>query len=173
MKQINLNIKTFSLAIPIFSLLFIFLYEKNSKAFDSEYSKAFAEFIQVLYNNTQTATGKANNLCVFGDDDISSQLLARSKTINLTEATAKKVRDKDCRLVYVAKNKERFVKSFIDDINKSGVATVATFDSFTNNGGMISVDVGRRDFELTVNVGVLKKSGVKLDSSITGLIVER
>lgn len=152
----------------------IFLSEKNSKAFDGEYSKAFADFIQVLYNNTQTVNGKANNLCVFGDDDISSQLLAKGKNIiDVNNANPKRIREKECRVIYIAKNKERFVKAFIDDFNKGGAATVATFESFTNNGGMIFVDVGRRDFELTVNVSVLKKSGVKLDSSITGLIVEK
>jgi hypothetical protein len=48
---------------------------------------------------------------------------------------------------------------------------VSTFNSFVDNGGMMFVDVGRRDFELTINSQTFKASGVKLDSSIMALII--
>ena len=69
------------------------------------------------------------------------------------------------------KDNEKFIKSFIGIFNHSGALTVATFDSFTNDGGMVFIDLGRRDFELTLNTQAFKGSGAKLDSSITALII--
>ncbi len=132
---------------------------------------AFAEFIKAVYSNTQTIS-KAENLCVYGSDGVASILEAEIEK-NIVILRDEQKSGAGCRVVYVAKSKSRFVRSFIDSFNKSGALTVATFSSFVNDGGMMSVEPGRRTFELTVNSEELKKSSAKIDSSITGLIVDK
>lgn len=144
----------------------------QANAFEGEFSKAFAEFIQVLYSNTQAAN-KGSHLCVYGNDDVSSRIEAKNVSMVFLDDNvhSKNNRYKECRIIYVAKDKEKFVKSFIDVFNKSGALTLAVFDSFVNNGGMLFIDLGRRDFELVVNAKAFKASGIRLDSAFTGLII--
>ncbi len=133
--------------------------------------EAFSEFIRVLYVNTESAR-KSNKLCVFGYDGISSILEAKEiKDLRFIEDKDKNY--DNCRIIYVAKNKSRIVRSFIGSFNKAGAVTVATFDEFVVDGGMIMVDIGRRNFELTVNSEVFSRSSAKIDSSITALIISK
>ncbi len=168
MKNINGKIRNI-----LFSLILCCAWAFNFEAQayeDDDVAKAMAEFIEALVQNTQTVN-RGNSLCIFGSDDISSYLLATEKNaLTLEEDVNKKQAHKSCRIIYVAKNKEKFVRSFISILNQSGAPTVAVFESFVNNGGMIFIDIGRRDFELTLNLPALKASGAKLDSSITSLI---
>ena len=55
--------------------------------------------------------------------------------------------------------------------NKKGALTIAMFPGFIADGGMMHVSIGRRNFELTVNEMAIKRSGIKIDSSIISLIV--
>lgn len=138
---------------------------------DDDISKALADFISTLMLNTQTVN-RGTSLCIYGSDDISQYLVNKEKISSvLDEDISKKHSYKHCRIIYIAKNKEKYVRSFIDILNQAGAPTVATFESFVNNGGMIFVDIGRRDFELTVNSQSFKASGAKIDSSIMALIV--
>ncbi len=143
--------------------------QAKARASESEFSQVFAEFVGTLYANTQTVT-KASSMCVYGDDDVSIRIATVFKNAITIEDGSKKIY-RECRIIYVARNKERFVKSFIANLNQSSALTVATFESFSGNGGMMFIDVGRRDFELTVNSQTFKASGVKLDSSIMALII--
>ncbi len=154
--------------------MLICLHFATSKAlaFDHEFSHAFASFIETMYMSVQT-TNKASLICVYGNDDISLRFQSRTKLVVFLDSdiASKKNRYNDCRIIYVAKDNEKFVKSFIGTLNRSGALTVATFDSFTNDGGMVFIDLGRRDFELTINTQAFKGSGAKLDSAITALII--
>lgn len=144
----------------------------KANAFDGEVSKAFADFIQVLYSSTQSSN-KGTDLCVYGNDDVSSRIDVKNVSLVFLDDNigSRKNHYKECRLIYVARDKEKFVKSFIDVLNRSGALTLAVFDSFVNDGGMLFIDLGRRDFELTVNAKAFKASGIKLDSAFTGLII--
>ena len=51
------------------------------------------------------------------------------------------------------------------------ILTISTFEEFIDNGGMIQVDMGRRDFELIVDVRLLHASQIKLDTLSTNLII--
>lgn len=140
--------------------------------YDPELAQAFASFIETMAGSVQTVNRGAT-ICLYGNDDVTLRIQSRGKSVIFLDAdiASKKNRYSECRIIYVAKDNEKFVKSFIGVFNKSGALTVAAFDSFVNDGGMVFVDLGRRDFELTVNAKVFRASGVKLDSSVTGLII--
>lgn len=150
----------------------MYLVPSKALAYDPEVSQAFASFIETMFISVQT-TNKGSAICVYGNDDIALRIQSQGKAAVFLndDIASKKNRYHDCRVIYVAKDNEKFVKSFIGTLNKSGALTVAAFDSFVNDGGMVFVDLGRRDFELTVNSQSFKSSGAKLDSSITALII--
>jgi len=140
--------------------------------YDPELAKAFASFIETMTVSVHSAN-KGAAICIYGSDDITVRLQSGSKNVITLEheVTSKKNRYQDCKIIYVAKDNEKFAKSFIATFNKSGALTIAAFDSFVNDGGMVFIDLGRRDFELTINVGTFKASGIKLDSAIAALII--
>lgn len=143
--------------------------QTKALAAEGEFAQVFAEFINNLYVNTQTVT-KASTMCIYGDDDVAIRINTIFKNAIVIEDGNKRIY-KECRVIYVAKNKERLVKAFIANLNQSSALTVSTFESFVGNGGMMFIDTGRRDFELTINSQTFKASGVKLDSSIMALII--
>ncbi len=145
---------------------------KAIAAHDPEVSQAFASFIETMHASVQTVN-KSSSICIYGSDDISLRMQSQNKLVVILDVNtaSKKNYYGECRIIYVAKDSEKFVKSFIETLNRSGALTVAAFDSFVNDGGMVFIDLGRRDFELTVNSQAFKKSGVKLDSAITALII--
>ena len=160
--------------IKVFTVALICSHFAASKALalDPEISQAFASFIEIMHASVQT-TNKGSMICIYGNDDISLRFKSRTKLVAFLDAdiTSKKNHYSNCRIIYVAKDNEKFIKSFIEIFNRSGALTVATFDSFTNDGGMVFIDLGRKDFELTLNTQAFKGSGAKLDSSITALII--
>ncbi len=155
--------------LRIFLMIALMAAPQKVFAFD-ETAKAFADFIEALYISTQTAN-KEPSICIFGSDDISTYLSTKEKSKIIPEDASISKSANGCRVVYIAKSKEKLVKSFIGAFNQSKTVTIANFDSFVNNGGMIFVDLGRRDFELTVNFKTFKASGARLDSAIAALII--
>ena len=160
------------ISIAIAPLLLIRFAMLEALAYDPEVSQAFASFIETMYLGVQTVN-KSSSICIYGSDDISLRIQSQGRDVIFldTDIASKKNYYGSCRIIYVAKDNEKFVKSFIGTFNRSGALTVAVFDSFVNDGGMVFVDLGRRDFELTVNSQAFKKSGAKLDSSISALII--
>ena len=157
--------------ITILAVLSVLIQTVN--AADRSFDEALAQFLMGgVYTNTETTT-KADKFCLYGSDGITIHIVSDNNIVILDENNGNKEKYKKCRLIYVAKNKEKLVKSFIDNMNNSGALTIATFANFVSDGGMLFVDVGRRNFELTVNTASFKKSGVKLDSSIVGLIINK
>ena len=159
----------------ILQIISIQIYILNANAYENDLSRAFADFIMSIYSNTQT-TNKANSICIYGSDDISAQIVATNDRINIItfNDNGKSFNTKDCRIIYIAKSKEKFVKFFISNLAQSpngSALTIAVFDSFISNGGTMFIDVGRRGFEPIINLKVFKASGIRLDSSITNLIV--
>lgn len=168
MEKLKKKISALVVRISLFAL--ILAVPQKSFAYD-EMSKAFGDFIEALYNSTQT-TNRENLICLYGSDDVASYLVFKEKIKVIKEDDQLTVKSiANCRVIYVAKSRERFVKSFVGAFNQSGAINVATFESFVDNGGMIFIDLGRRDFELTVNAKAFKASGAKLDSAIAALII--
>ncbi len=146
----------------------------KAKAGDLELAQAFASFINTVSIAAQTSN-KGSLICLYGEDEIAVRL--RSSIPNVTildmNIASKRNNYRNCKLIYVAKNTEKSVKSFIGVLNKSQALTVSAFESFVDDGGMIFIGLGRRDFELTVNEQNFKASGVRLDSSITALFINK
>lgn len=156
------------------TILSVILFAK-SFANEAQYYTAFARFIKLIYQNTESAN-MSDKFCVFGYDDVSirfSSIIDKKQLIFLPEDLDENKSYSQCRVIYYAKSKMRVTKYSMNILNKSKSLTVAIFNDFVSDGGMIFVDVGRRNFELIVNSDIFKKSKVRLDSSITGLIVEK
>lgn len=145
----------------------------NAYSSDDIRDKALAGFIEHIYSNVTTSRS-GNNLCIFGSDGIALRLKANidKNFIDLGEDIDPARDYKDCKVVYIARSKEKEAKYSVNFFNEKGVLTIAVFPSFIADGGMMSVEIGRRNFELLANDIMLNKFGVKIDSSIAALIVE-
>jgi hypothetical protein len=66
---------------------------------------------------------------------------------------------------------ERGLRIELDRLTEKKILTIAIFEGFTNMGGMIQIQLGRRNFELTVSPKLLRAAGVKLDVLATNLII--
>ncbi len=150
--------------------MIIFNLFKVEKAYSfDDMDAAYSKFIMFVNENISSRNG-SHNLCLYGSDDIVSYFLSLKdgKFINLDQEFA---RYKDCKLIYVAKNKEKYVKTFIDNFNSSGAVTISIFESYIGKGGAIFIGVGRRNFELSVDSNILEKNLTKIDSSVKEFMV--
>lgn len=145
----------------------------NAYSSDDIRDKALAGFIEHIHGNVTTSRS-GSNLCIFGSDGIALRLKGNiSKNFIDLGEDIDPVKDyKDCKVVYIARSKEKEVKYSVNFFNDKGVLTIAVFSSFIADGGMMSVEIGRRNFELSVNDIALKEFGIRIDSSIAALIVE-
>lgn len=157
----------------IFILLIFSFFSINVGATDVNRNKAFAGFIKHIHSNTKTVRG-GSDFCIFGSDEVSLRIksMANKNFVDLGDEIDYDKDYSNCRVIYIAKNKEKEAKYSVNFFNDKGALTIAIFPSFISDGGMMSIDIGRRNFELLVNDMVLKKFGVKIDSSIAALIVE-
>ena len=145
----------------------------NAHSSDDIRDKALAGFIEHIYGNVTTSRS-GTNLCIFGSDGIALRLKSSigKEFIDLGEDIDPIKDYKDCKVVYIARSKQKEAKYSVNFFNDKGVLTIAVFSSFISDGGMMSVEIGRRNFELSVNDIVLKEFGIRIDSSIAALIVE-
>ena len=76
-----------------------------------------------------------------------------------------------CRAIYVSAENATNLKVYLDGMAKEKILTISTFEQFVDNGGMIQVGMGRRDFELIVDVKSLHAAQIKLDTLSANLII--
>jgi len=132
-----------------------------------EEASAFASFIEDLVHSTNTP--KRGVICFIGSDIVSKAIAGQDKTIidldkDPTKYTA-------CKAIYIAQGKEKGLRSEMIKFNKNKILTIAVFDGFTESGGMIQVQMGRRNFELILNTKEIKEAGVRLNALITSLVI--
>lgn len=156
--------------LKIISLFFfaLFISAKEVRSEGREEMLDFADFIEHLVNTTKFEN-KGSAICTFGNDDISVALNAKYKALNLSLYPEKY---KTCKAVYIAQIMGK--KILIDQMNKfhnAKIMTIGTFEGFTESGGMVEVQAGRRNFELLVNSKMIKESGILLNSLIIDLII--
>ncbi len=159
----------FKILKPITALL-LSLFALSNDAFaditDKEEATAFAGFIQDLVQTTQTV--KPGVICHFGSDEI-SRIIDQNKTaIDLDREPAKFT---SCKAIYVATGMRKGISSDIAKFNKNKIMTIAIFDEFTENGGMVQVQMGRRSFELILNSKTAKESSVRLNALSMSLVI--
>ncbi len=134
---------------------------------DKEEAIAFTNFIKQLVSSSHTT--KTGKFCLLGSDEISQAILSQDRqAINLTTNPQDYG---ECIAVYISRSQQKGLRAEIEKFNKNKIITIATFDGFTESGGMIQVQMGRRDFELVVNPKELKESGVRLSALISNLII--
>ena len=133
---------------------------------DNDEALAFASFIQELVHKTQTV--KPGVICSIGNDEISRIISQEKNFINLDTDGSKVA---SCKAIYIAMGREKNIKSDLLKFSNNRILTIAVFDGFIENGGMLQVQMGRRNFELILNAKTLKESGIKLSPLVTDLII--
>jgi hypothetical protein len=159
------NPNTFIAVLLSFALL---LCANSVRAMDLEESSAYASFIKDIVSSTKIV--KKGKFCVFGSDEVAKALMYQNPQIIKIGDEGKRSYDK-CNSIYISQGMERGLRIELDKLIKKKILTIAIFDGFTNMGGMIQVQLGRRNFELTVNSNLLKAASVKLDVLATNLII--
>ena len=138
-----------------------------ARSLDNDEVFAFANFIYDLVKTSQIP--KSGAFCILGNDEVAKLLFDRDKNIVDLDHHPKK--HESCKAIYISQGKEKILRSELARFGKSKVLTIAIFEDFTEIGGMVRVDMGRRNFELTVNSKAMKEAGIKLNSLATSLII--
>ncbi len=134
---------------------------------ESDEAAAYANFIQNLV--TKSTVTKKGAFCIFGHDAVARSLAGGAGNVVIRDDGADAYRK--CRAVYISVESIANLKSRLGEMMKDKILTISTFEEFVENGGMIQVGMGRRDFELTVDVKLLYAAQIKLDTLSTNLIV--
>lgn len=135
---------------------------------DREEALAFASFIKDLIHGTQTSKS-GTSICYVGSDEISRIIAEGDKgSIDVTRDLQK---IPSCKAVYVSNGLQKGVSVELAKLNKYHVMTIAIFDEFTMNGGMVQVQLGRRNFELVINQKAMRESGIRLSGLHLGLVI--
>lgn len=151
----------------IIFLLFLFAPSQSFAVMDSEEAAAFAGFIQDLVHTTQTKK-QSGALCSSGSDEI-SKIMAQEK--NFIDLDRQPARFTSCKAIYIALGKQKGFMTDVAKFNKNKILTVAVFDGFTESGGMVQVQIGRRNFELTLNSKAMKEASVRLNALAMSLVI--
>lgn len=162
--QMPLFLHKYKIIIAVFLSFFI---SYQAKAMNDVEARAYASFIQDLINSASMS--KAGQVCTYGNDEISNLILMQDgKAINLDNAQDKIAK---CKAIYISKGSEKILKLEINNFTKNKIMTIGVFEGFVNNGGMVQVQVGRRDFEVTLNYKEVKMAGIRLNALILGLVI--
>lgn len=140
--------------------------DASADSIDKEEAIAFAGFIKDLVHTTQTV--KPGAICHVGSDEISRIIDQDKATIDLDLEPS---RFTSCKAIYIATAMKKGVGSDIAKFNKNKIMTIAIFDEFTENGGMVQVQMGRRSFELILNAKLAKESSVRLNALSMSLVI--
>ncbi len=134
---------------------------------EADEAAAYANLIHNLVS--KSSISRKGALCVFGNDSVAKSLRRSSENVavshNLEESRRK------CRAIYVSAENATNLKVYLDGMAKEKILTISTFEQFVDNGGMIQVGMGRRDFELIVDVKSLHAAQIKLDTLSANLII--
>jgi hypothetical protein len=129
---------------------------------------AYANFIQNLVNNSSIKK-RRGSFCIYGNDPVARALMASEDNVSIKQAN---IRDSyECKAVYISVENIMSLRSYLNDLASNKILTIGTFDEFVENGGMIQVEMGRRNFELVADVKTLNSAQIKLDTLSTNLIV--
>ncbi len=163
----KINFINHEFAAVFLALLFI-ITNSFAGAGDEDEASAYVSFIETIVQTTQ-GLNTHGVLCVLGSDEISKIIAASVKSvINLNSDPSKYT---SCKAIYIAKDKNKNVRTYIEQFNSKKILTIATFDGFTEGGGLLQIETGRRNFELTLNTEVAKKTGIKLNALALSLVI--
>lgn len=130
---------------------------------------AYANFIQNLVNSSNVKK-REGSFCIYGNDMVARSLMKSGGNVVIKNPHLDSSRH--CKAVYVSIENIVSLRSYLSSLSSNNILTIGTFDEFVENGGMIQVGMGRRDFELVVDVRALNSAQIKLDTLSTNLIVK-
>lgn len=153
--------------VTFFATSFFIMFNCFASVMDSEEASAFASFIQDLIHTTQTS--KHGPICGIGSDEVLKAMAGQDRTFVDLDHDPKKYLS--CKAVYISMGRQKGLGAEIAKFNKAKILTIAIFDGFTEMGGMVQVELGRRNFELTLNSKEVKAAGVRLNALATSLVI--
>lgn len=109
-------------------------------------------------------------LCTIGDDELTHHLEEldgrniRSRNLITKDVTSEE--SKDCYLLYIAYSEIKNYRDIIYELGDSPVLTVASFDNFAINGGMIELQREDGQTRLNININSIRSSGLELSSRL-------
>jgi hypothetical protein len=156
-----------NLKITAFLIFFFISFNCFSGIVEEDEAENFANFIQTLINTSQTAKNGAT--CIFGNDRVSKFIANREK--NFIDLNLDPKKFNSCKAIYIAQEREKTLRSELVKFHNNKILTLATFDGFIEMGGLVQVQLGRRDFELIINSKGVKQAGVKLNALSTSLVI--
>ncbi|OFW80711.1 MAG: hypothetical protein A2887_05825 [Alphaproteobacteria bacterium RIFCSPLOWO2_01_FULL_40_26] len=148
----------------IFYFFFVIFFACNALAEIAGYdeAKAYAVFIQKMANSAETEKNKI--FCIVGGDEVSKFFVNDNIDVNPKKYD-------HCKVVYLAQDIKKIFRIEVDKFNKKRIPTIAVFDNFVEGGGTFRVELGRRDFEITMNSKTAKDFSVKLNSTFVTLVI--
>lgn len=159
--------KGFKLSAFLVMLIFAF-YNCFAGSFeDSNDSIALGNFIGFVIKTAEVK--KPGVTCVFGNDAIAKTIIEQSKDFIDLNISPKKY--SSCRAIYVAKSEEGKSRLEMTNFSREGILTIATFDGFVETGGVIQAQIGRRSFELIVNLKQIKAFSIRLSPLAMDLVI--
>jgi hypothetical protein len=164
-----MSYKNLKLIATTLATLCYILFSIYASAMDSDESGAYANFIRDMVSNMNLE--KSGSFCIIGNDEVAKALAAQNRSVVRLEGDVNIKKYDSCNIVYISQGTERGLRIELDRLAEKRILTVAIFDGFTTMGGMIQIQLGRRNFELTVNSKLLKHSGVRLGVLATNLII--
>ncbi len=159
-------LKILKLIAVILLPIFLIFGDAFADISDKEEAAAFAGFIQDLVHTAQTVRSGA--ICYVGSDEISRIIAQEKNSLDLARDASKFT---SCKAIYVAAALIKGAAPEIDKFNKNKIMTIAIFDGFTEGGGMIQVQMGRRSFEIILNSKAVKDSNVRLSALALSLVI--
>lgn len=169
MIKIILKIKNHIIKIITSSLIlfsFMLLFVRNSWSIDSSEAQTIGYFI-IMVSKTLDQNSR---LCVLGNDEVSVSIKNQIDAYQISQ-NFKNV-DK-CKTVYIAKDQARSARNSIPILNKNRILTIGMIENFKESGGMITVQIGRRNFELIANYEEIKAAEIKIDPVLMELIINK
>jgi len=131
-------------------------------------ASAYAGFIQSLVNNSSVKK-RDGMFCIYGNDQVARFLIKSANNFNLGSGAI--AATQRCKAIYIASEGVVNLGAYLETLVSNKVLTISTSEDFAENGGMIQVQMGRRDFELIVDVKALNSAQIKLDTLSTNLII--
>lgn len=165
--------KNFGRKISMYSALLTFflltMFVNVSKAMDPEEAQAYSNFITTLIYDIEF--DRKGNFCILGNDDIAKDLSIKFPNALKLEENTFSNNYTSCSAIYISQGSERGLRVELEKITQSKIVTIAIFEGFTNIGGTLQIQIGRRNFEIIASSKLLKTSGAKLGVLTTNLTI--
>ena len=155
-------------------VLFLSLLPTARQAFaDDADDKVLANFVYAVPHLARVESNSGNNkICFYGYDQLTVSLTDQHHdAINITSVESGRLLGAGCGVLYVARDKDRLMKEISKVTDQIKIITVGLSDDFVDNGGVLSLQMGRRSVEVTTNRAKVKAFGIKFDPMMVNLVV--